>query len=81
MKLAKLQTVHLDLSDEQHLATEKAGKDELDRVFAEEDAHRVAEEAVGRSSYNNNGIWSVYWQSYHFHYSCCSEWEKTTNGA
>ena len=37
-------------------ATEKAGKDELDRVFVEEDAHRVAEEAVGRSSCNNNGI-------------------------
>lgn len=42
LKLAKLQTVDLDLLDEQHIdmcnvteAIEESGKDELDRVFAE----------------------------------------------
>ena len=50
LKLAKLQTVDLDLSDEQHFDTcnvteaiEESGKDELDRVLAEGDAHGVGD--------------------------------------
>ena len=50
LKLAKLQTVDLDLSDEQHFAIcnvteaiEESGKDELDRVLAEGDARGVGD--------------------------------------
>ena len=50
LKLAKLQIIDLDLSDEQHFdmcnvteATEESGNDELDRVFAEGDTHGVGD--------------------------------------
>ena len=49
-KLAKLQTMDLGLSDEQHVemcnvteAIEESEKDELDRVFAEVDVHGIGD--------------------------------------
>ena len=92
LKLAKLKTVDLDLPDEQHFdmcnvteAIEESGKDELDRVFTEGDAHGVRD--VLRNVWHtdlrkqkeqfmadqaNNGKRSVYWHSYQFCYQCCS---------
>ena len=50
LKLAKLQTMDLDLTDKQHIemcnvreAIEESERDELDRVFAEGDAHGVGD--------------------------------------
>ena len=92
LKLEKLKIVDLDLSDEQHFdkcnvteAIEESGKDELDRVFTEGDAHGVGDvlRNVWHTDFRkkkkqfmanqaNNDKRSVYWHSYQFCYPYCS---------
>ena len=66
-------------------ATEESGNDELDRVFAEGDTHRVGDVLCNvchtdlrkqkkhfMADQANNDKWSVCWHSYQFCYPCYS---------